>query len=63
MSMNGFEILCMIIGAIFLLEGGIGIKNWDSAKELWIVMFHNIITELIAVCLIILPLYFNYWRK
>jgi hypothetical protein len=61
--MNGFEMLCIIVGAIFLLSGGVSIKNWDNAKELWIVMFHNIIKELIAACLILLPLYFNYWRK
>lgn len=58
--MNGFEIVCFIVGIVFLLG-----YTWIPKDKTFLIpsIIQNFITMAIAACLIILPLYFNYWRK
>ena len=58
--MNGFEIVCFIVGIVLLLG-----YNWTPKDKtsLKLVVIQNFITMTIASCLILLPLYFNYWRR
>lgn len=58
--MNGWEIICVIVGIIFLL----GYWGRPNIKEAIIPTFiQNIIIMIVSACLILLPLYFNYWRR
>lgn len=58
--MNGWEIACVIVGIIFLL----GRFSRPNTKEALLpVLIQNIILMIVSGCLILLPLYFNYWRR
>ena len=61
--MNGFEITCFIIGIICLfLFHPSEIKDVD-AKKLVLIFGYYTIQSICFVLMIILPLYFNYWRN
>ena len=61
--MNGFEITCFIIGIICLFFFHPSeIKDVD-AKKLVLIFGYYTIQAICFVLMIILPLYFNYWRK
>lgn len=61
--MNGFEITCFIIGIICLFFFHPSeIKDVDS-KKLVLIFGYYTIQSICFILMIILPLYFNYWRK
>ena len=58
--MNGWEITCVIVGIVFLL----GYHSTANVKEaLKPMLIQNIFIMIVSACLILLPLYFNYWRR
>ncbi len=59
--MNGFEITCLVSGVILLFNTFTMTKG--TTKDLLIVMGYNVARLIVSACLILLPLYFNYWRK
>lgn len=61
--MNKFEIASIIIGFILLFVDTIHMEgNLTEKKVMW-VMVRDIISKIIYATMIILPLYFNYWKK
>lgn len=61
--MTKIEIACVIIGFILcFFSEGISIKNYDdkSTVKLYLIHFLKIF---LYVLMILLPLYFNYWRR
>ena len=59
--MNGFEIACLVSG-IILLFNTLTMTDGNT-KDLLMVICYNVIRLIVSACLILLPLYFNYWRK
>lgn len=59
--MNGFEITCMVVGIILIFNDS-ALKNANK-KEFIIYCIYNLLRIVIAACMIMLPLYFNFWRK
>lgn len=61
--MNGFEIFCMFCGclAMFFIRP----SEWKfiNKTQLFLQIFHYTIIYLGSLAMILLPLYFNYWRK
>lgn len=61
--MNGWEITCVVTGIILMflnMTGGSKYSNW---KDLLGFCLYNLTTTVVYAAMIILPLYFNYWRK
>ena len=57
--MNCWEIICVIVGALGLVGHSVSTSKGNfKVAVLWM-----IIHDFICAALILLPLYFNYWRK
>ena len=62
--MNGWEIGCVIFGMILLfslIESDYHFKN-VTWKEMFTYIFPDLVKAVIGAVLILLPMYFNYWR-
>ena len=58
--MNGWEIICVIVGIVFFFAGMCNPKVKEAIVP---AIIQNIVTIIVSACLILLPLYFNYWRR
>ena len=58
--MNGWEITCVIVG-IILLFGYLWTPN--NEKGVKFALIQNALVMIASLSLILLPFYFNYWRK
>lgn len=63
--MSKLEVACVIIGFIAILFNTTTESEIKSYNRNTIIVVHilDIIKSLIFMTMIILPLYFNYWRK
>ena len=59
--MNGFEITCMVVGIIFIFNSPT-LKDANT-KEFIIYCIYALLRIAISTCMIMLPLYFNFWRQ
>ena len=59
--MNGLEITCMVVGIILIFNYS-SLKDANT-KEFIIYYIYKLLRIVIAACMIMLPLYFNFWRK
>ena len=60
--MNGFEIACMIVGIWIVLLVRPAEWKYINNKQLFMQIVHYTIVYLGGLALILLPLYFSYWR-
>lgn len=60
-KMNKFEIACFVCGLILSFLGGASYEGNDRAVSRLVVV-HNIICHIICGLMVVLPLYFNFWR-
>lgn len=60
--MSKFEIACFICGLVLSSLDNSTYKGFDSISAR-LVIVRNIICHLIYGLMVLLPLYFNFWRK
>ena len=63
--MNKFEIVTVIVGFVGIFTQGLRYKSEGKDFTLPVVacMVCNVLYKIIFASLILLPLYFNYWKK
>lgn len=60
--MNGWEITCVIIGILMICSSGSIFNKSESIGHFFKAIIYTIFEDVIGALMILLPLYFNYWR-
>ena len=61
-KMNKLEMLTVITGLIMTVLGGYKFR-YNDKSELLIFLSTNVLLKIIYGLMVLLPLYFNYWRR
>lgn len=61
--MNGWEIACVVIGILMLISSGTTLSKSYGTNHICIAIIYTIIEDIIGAAMVLLPLYFVYWRR